>query len=223
MKKIFLFASIVALFVSCSSKPKFELEVNIHNNFSLTNKRLVIVQNIDGKIVYSDTVRIGNNNFILEIPYEGPALLNISILQTDINNIMMAAEKGRVQLTIEGAKTNIGGTPINERLQTFYNGNDSVSLLFEQLGKKYSLQNNTEPLTAKAKEELRLKSEEFRQKRTQLLIENTDRLVAFIRENVDNPIGEYYFMTSYITFNVEKKLELNSFATEKLKKEFGIK
>ena len=220
MKKILLITSIVALFASCSSKPKFELEVNIHNNGSLMDKKLVVFQNIDGQVVYTDTIKIKKNNFTLGIPYERPALLDISTVpQSNINNIMMIAEKGKIQLNIEGSKVHIGGTPLNDRLQAFHNGSDSVSLLFVALDEEYSIQGDTEPLTP----ELRKKrNEEYRQKRSLLLKENTDRIVAFIRENVDNPVGEYYFMTNYIMFSMERKAELISFATDKLKKEFGI-
>jgi uncharacterized membrane protein len=72
------------------------------------------------------------------------------------------------------------------------------------------------------KAEFKKKNEDLQQRRTQLLKENTDRIVSFTKENVENPIGEYYFMIHYTTFPLERKLELNSFASEKLKKEFHI-
>ena len=151
----------------------------------------------------------------MKIPYYEPALLKISIPNSNIDNIMMAAEEGIIQLDIEGVKTQFKGTPINERLQAFIQGADSVSILFDELNKEIDL---------KIKEGQSIASlrEESRQKRTQLIIENTDRIVAFIKENIDNPVGEYYFRKHYITFILERKLELNSFASEKLKKEFGI-
>ena len=223
MKKILLFVLIGALFASCSPKPKFELEVNIHNNSSLINHPFVIRQRIDGSVVYSDTSKIKRDHFLMKIPYKGTALMNISIPGSNVREFIMAAEDGKIQLSIEGTKPYFEGTPINDRLQAFYQGNDSVSLLFAQIDKEIVLQNQTNPLTTEAKEESRKKYEELRQKRGQLLDDNTDRIVAFIKENVDNPIGEYYFMTHYITFPLDRKLELNSFATEKLKKEFGIR
>ncbi|MCL1933161.1 MAG: DUF4369 domain-containing protein [Candidatus Azobacteroides sp.] len=225
MKKILLLASIAAFLAACSSGPKFDLEVNISNNNSLINKELVIHQQIDGAIVYSDTTKIKKEQFQLKIPYKGPALIFVSVPESNINEIMMAAEEGIVHLDIEGAKSHIGGTPLNERLQAFYNGNDSVSLLFQQLDKEtsdFELQNKPASLTPKMKAELQQKRDEFHAKRTQLLIANTDRIIAFIKENVNNPVGEYYFMTNYITLPLERKLEMNSFATEKLKKEFGL-
>ena len=216
MKKILLFASIVALFASCSSKPKFELEVNINDNDSLINKKFVVIQKVDGKTVYADTVKIKNNNFLLKVPYEGPALLNISIPNSGVRDIMMAGEEGKMQLNINGVKTHIGGTPLNDRLQAFYNEGDSVSLLFDESDKEYELIMSAEKHDSK-------RVEEFMQARTQLRKTYTDRLVAFIKENVDNPVGEYYFMTNYITFTPERRAELDSFATEKIKKELIVK
>ena len=217
MKKILLFASIAVLLASCSSKPqpKFELEVNIHDNSSLISKKFIVTQRIDGSVVYSDTIKIKKDQFLLKIPYKGPALLNISIPLSDVKDIMMAAEEGKIQLNIEGVNPFFSGTPLNDRLQDFYQGNDSISLLFKQLEDEYKSRPNPDSFTPAMRDE-------FRQRRDQLLSENTNRIVAFIKENVDNPIGEYYFMTHYITFSLERKKELMSFATDKLKREFGV-
>ena len=215
MRKILLFASIVALFASCSSKPKFELEVNINNNESLIDKKFVVVQQVDGRTVFTDTMKIKKNNFLIKVPYEGPALLNISMPNSEIRDFMMAGEEGKIQLNIDGIKPHIGGTPLNDRLQAFYNGNDSVSLLFKESDNEYELIKNADTYDAE-------RVEKFLQARTKLLKSNTDRIVAFIKENVDNPVGEYYFMTNYITFTPERRAELDSFATDKLKEEFKI-
>jgi hypothetical protein len=189
------------------------LEVNIHNNNSLINKQLVVTQRIDGMTVYTDTLKIKKTNFLLKLPFEGPALLDVNILESNVYNIMMASEKGKIQLNIEGTKPYFSGTPINDRLQAFYLGNDSVFLLSKEYEKEYDLLRSTENFTPKVKEE-------FDQKLDQLLSDNTDRIIAFIKENIDNPIGEYYFSINYITFIPERKAELRSFASEKLKKEF---
>jgi hypothetical protein len=216
MKKLVLFASIAALLVSCTPKPKFELGVNIRNNQSLNGKKLFVTQKIDGVAVYTDSTKIKRDLFSVELPYKGPALISVSIPESNINEIMLAAEEGKIQLDIDGVKPHLSGTPINDRLQAFLQQGDSISLLFQQLDKEYESQSKTAPFTPTM-------NEDYRQKRSQLLKENTDRIIAFIKENVDNPVGEYYFMTNYITFPVERKLELNSFATPKLKNAFGIK
>jgi len=225
MKKILLLASIAALLASCSSKPKFNLDVNIHNNNSLLNKKFIVHQLIDGSIVYADTVKIKKDQFLLEIPYKGPGLLNISIPGSNVKDVMLAAEEGKIKLNIEGDKSHFEGTPLNDRLQAYYLGNDSVSLLFQHLDNEriaFYSQPRPAKLTPKMLEEFQQKGDEFNEKRAQLLKENTDRIVAFIKENVDNPVGEYYFVTNYIIFPVDRKLELNGFATEKLKRMLRI-
>jgi len=218
MKKVLLFTLIAVLFASCSSDsgPKFELEVNINNNSSLIKKKFVVRQKIDGAVVYVDTFKIKKEQFLLKVPYKGTALMTISIPESDVNEIMMVAEEGQIQLNIEGNQSHFGGTLLNDRLQAFYQGNDSISLLFRQIGEDYEMHSKAGSLTPQVRENLG-------QRRTQLLVENTDRIVAFIKENIDNQIGEYYFMTHYITLPLERKIELNSFATEKLKREFGIR
>lgn len=215
MRKILLFISILVIFASCSSKPKFELEVNIQNDSLLTGKKLIVDQKIDGALVYSDTAKIKKANFTLKIPYEGPALLWIYIPESGIDDIMMVAEEGKITLGIESTKPTFGGTALNDRLQAFNQASDSVSTLFRQLDDNYQLQTQAGSITPPV-------AEEFRQKRRKLLKENTDRIIAFMEENIENPIGEYYFLTNYLLFPLERKLELNRFATDKLKKEVGI-
>ena len=122
MKRVLLFTSIAIILASCSSGPTFELEVNIHNNSSLLNKKFIVRQKIDGTVVYSDTTKIKKDRFLLKIPYKGTALLDIAIPTSNINNILMVAEEGRLQLNIDGSKSILGGTVINERIQAFYNG-----------------------------------------------------------------------------------------------------
>jgi len=215
MKKILLFASIVALFAACSSKSNFELEVNIVDNESIIDKKLIVVYKVDGRFISEDTTKIRKNNFSLKIPYEGQGLLDISIPESKIYSIMMAVEKGKAQLKIEGDKPYISGTPINDRLQAFNLGSDSVSLLFDALDKELDLIRVSGSYTSEI-------NDEFRERRMKLLRENTDRLITFVKENVDNPVGEYFFMTNYIMFPEHRQTEMRSFATERLKKEFGF-
>ena len=215
MKKNVLFVVIAFLLATCTQHPKFELMVNIQGNKSLLNKKLIINQMIDGIIFYADTIKIKKEQFLLELPYKGTSLMNVYIPESNINNIMMAGEDGKIELNIDGIRAHIGGSPINDRLQFFYQENDSVSQLFKQLEEEYEIKTNPNALTSQ-------KRDEYIQKRTKLLIENTDRTIAFIKENVDNPVGEYFFMTHYITFPQDRKSELNGFATEKLKKAFKI-
>jgi len=222
MRKIFLFTSVIAILISCSSKPKFELEVNLDNINSLLDKEIIIVQNLDGVIFYSDTIKIKKNNFTLNIPYENDALLDISIPESDFFGVLMVAEKGKIKLNIDGGKAHISGTPINDRLQAFNAGSDSVSLLFKNLEKEYAEQASFEPKNQKERDEISKLYNEYRNNRTQLLVENTDRIIAFTKENINNPIGEYFFMTNYIFFPADRQLEMKSFATEKIKKELRI-
>jgi len=226
MKKIFLFVSIAALLASCTPKPKVGLEVKIHNNYSLMNKKFIINQVIDGTVVYADTTKIKKDQFQMDIPYKGQGLLNVSIPGSNVDDIMLVAEEGKVQLDIDGTQLHFTGTPLNDRLQDFYQKRDSVSLLFKQLNdekKAFDSQPLPDKLTPKMKEELQQKSDEFQQRRMQLIKDNTDRIIAFIKENVDNQVGEYYFTNNYIIFPLEQKLILKSFATPKLKKRFSIK
>jgi heat shock protein HslJ len=215
MKKILSFTLLLVVFVACSSKTKYELAVNIENNNSLRNRNFVVTQKIDGNDVFTDTLKIKGNTFSVKIPYDGQALLFVSIPETNVNDVMLAAEEGIISLNINGHDVTFGGTPLNDRLQAFNFGTDSVSQLFTKLDEKYQQLEKDGLATAET-------NEQYTIDRRQLLKENTDRIIAFTKENVDNPIGEYYFYNNYYMYSLERKLELNLFASDKIKKQLGI-
>lgn len=205
MRKILLLASIVAFFASCSSKSYFDLEVNISNNDSLINKQLVITQRIDNTVVFSDTVLIKKKNFVLHIPDRGMSLLTVRIPKSMVNDIIMATEGEQGLLLIDENKPTISGSPINDRLQDFHNGNDSVFSLLNQLDVEFETLNTPNMYN------------EYVSKKTLILTQNTDRIIAFTKENIDNPIGEYYFLINFPVFPYERRSEMYEFATDKLK------
>jgi hypothetical protein len=215
MKKILSFALILFALVSCSTKPKYEVAVNIEDNDSLINKKMIVIQRIDNAIKYSDTIKIKKHSFKLNIPYDGPALLFISVPDSKLQDVIIAAEEGSVSLNIKGGKTLISGTPLNDRLQTFYNASDSVSQLFAQLDEKFvELQNDSVFASEMATQ--------YMLDRRRLIKENTDRIIAFTKENIDNPIGEFYFVNNYFMYSEERKMEMNLFMTDRIKKLLGF-
>ncbi|MDR3339381.1 MAG: DUF4369 domain-containing protein [Candidatus Symbiothrix sp.] len=215
MKKILSLTFILVVLLACSVKPKYELEVNITNNSSLIDAKMVLTQKTEGEVVYADTVKIKKGNFRLDIPYENSALLFVTIPNTAITNVMIVAEEGKVFLNIDKEKVSIGGTPLNDRLQVFYNGNDSVSQLFKQLEEKY----------VKLGEEGLSTPEtgiQYSEARSLLLKENTDRIIAFTKENIDNQLGEYFYVSNYFMSPLERRLEMNLFITDRIKKQLGF-
>jgi hypothetical protein len=215
MKKYFLFAAVLAILASCSSKPQFELDVKIVNQPELINKKLVVSQKVDGVEVYADTVKIKKDELKLKIPYEGQALLFVSVLDTQFREVMLAAEEGIVSLNL-GDKVSFGGTPLNDRLQAFNLESDSVSQLFTQMEANYEQLTKQGLATDEA-------SKQYVEGRRKLLKENTDRIIAFTKENVENQVGEYYFIINYYMFPLERKLEMNLFVTEKIKLALNLK
>jgi len=218
MKKIGLFVIILAaILTSCSSEPKYEVEVNIKNNSSLKDKEIIISQKVDGETTYSKVSTIKGDNFSLDIPAQKDALLFLVIPESDINEIMLAAGEGGsiIHVNIDGEKVNFSGTPLNDKLQSYIQATEAVSASFEKLDNDFSQLQEAGNLTTEAIENHKLE-------RSQLLKENTDRIIAFIKENVDNPVGEYYFVNNYVMFPIDRKQEMQSFATDKIKKSIGI-
>jgi hypothetical protein len=209
--KQFLLLIAVMLMVSCSFEKKFEVEVNIENNATLIGKSLFVAQSIDGEQIFTDSVKVKKRNFKFKIPYRGPAIVMISAPNTILQSVFFAAEEGIISLNVNGEKVSFGGTPINDKFQAYRNEADLVSASFKEIDNKYALLSNDPKADPKALDELL-------EKRRQLIKSNTDKILVFTKENIDNPIGEYFFLSNYIIFPMERQLEMNLFASEKLKK-----
>jgi hypothetical protein len=210
MKQFLLFVVVVTM-VSCSFGEKFEVEVNIENNSTLIQKSILVTQSIDGEQIFSDSFNIKKQNFKFKLPYKGPAFVQISVPGVNLQNAFFAAEAGIITLHIDGSKVNCGGTPVNDRLQAYRNESDSVSNLFKAIDDKFASLQNEPKADQEALDALVVE-------RRALIKSNTDRTIAFTKENIDNPIGEYFFMSNYIIFPTERQLEMNLFASEKIKK-----
>ncbi|MDR1763302.1 MAG: DUF4369 domain-containing protein [Dysgonamonadaceae bacterium] len=205
MKSKFFLAATLVILASCSMKPKFDLDITL-NDKSLIDKNMIVseIRISEGQTsdyIYTDTLRIKKDHFTVKLPYEGPALVFVSIPKSDNRfRQILVAEEGKVSLAIDSNKSVIGGTPLNERWQVYNNESDSISELFARLDRDGKLAEDT---TITRRDLLRI---------------NTDRIIAFTKENIDNPIGEYFFINNYTMMPEERRLEMNLFVSEKLKK-----
>jgi len=208
--KMFLAVTLVFL-AACSSQPKFEFDITLKNNKYLINKEIVInefkiTKAPDKGMVYSDTFKIKGEHLSLKLPYDGPAIISVSIPKSENNFItLLAAEEGKVTLEIDGNSNQIGGTPLNERWQEFRNASDSVSNLFKRLEQDGYL------------------AEDSTITRSDLLRMNTDRILQFVKDNIDNQIGEYLFINDYNMMPMERRLEMNLFVSDRIKEIMNLK
>lgn len=218
MKKILLFTALIVLLASCSNKPKFGITGSIEGD-ELDSCVFKVEQTLRGEVIFSDVTKIKNNKFKLSVPYTKPAVM--SGIVSDVNNktlnrfIFVTEEEGKIDININGNKVSVTGTPLNDRLQDYLQVSDSMGQLLDALNDKYRHYFDEKTAT----QEIR---DEYQTERTRLVEENTDILMNFMKENIDNPLGEYYFMVYYIMMRPEDKERMTAFASDEIKEKMGL-
>lgn len=216
MKKFLLFVSLVVLITACSKGPKFEVSGTVDNE-NLHNNSFVVEQNSYGEIVFIDSTKIKKDKFSLKIPFAEPLVMYGEFPGTDIPRFMFMTEsEGILNVQVKGDKAIISGTPLNDKHVEFQEKISSFDKLSTELVDKYFGENATE-------ESLDERKEKYMAESASLEKERMDYLYNFIKENIDNPLGEYYFMITYPFAGKEEREILNSFAPKKLVESMNLK
>ncbi len=212
MKKIFFLTLAVVAFCSCSTnnKEKYSLDGSIADP-SFNNKKLISQQISNGQVLSADTLLIEAGKFSFKGSVDSTCIKTIYLADTmGIYPFAYVAEKGDIKIEIVDQIAKIGGTPLNDKFQVF---NDKF-MAYQKKGKEMitAFTKKQEAGTATPEEEAAL-SETL----NNMAKENVAIMVSFAKENIDNVLGEYCFMTFYFNVDPQTREEMNSFVTPKIK------
>lgn len=216
MKKTIIFAAALVILAACSDnkqKYSFSGTVEIPN---MNGKNIIVEEIVDGIMVASDTLTITNNSFSLTAKMDGPAVRTGFIEGSLIKPFEVVFEEGPIQVVINKDSTiTVSGTPLNEKLQKRYEENRKFEEVVVGVKEEMDEAVANGTITPERQEEY---GKEFRT----LIDANTEQLVSFIKENVNNPLGEYYFYKSYLLMPQERKTEMLDFAPDKIRVKYGL-
>ena len=210
MKKIIFLTLAVIVLCSCSNKEKYTLN-GVVSDLNYDNGTLILQQVADSRIVSTDTVTIVSGKF--SFTGSADSVYITSVYSPDIEGMTSfnyIAEKGNITIEIKDNLVKIGGTPLNDKLQEF----NSKFMVNQKIGQDLiaEFSKKQEAETATPEEEA-----ELRETLSKLAQENTAVMVSFAKENADNILGEYCFMSFYFLVDPQTREEMNSFATPKIK------
>ncbi len=210
MKKLVFLVITVIAFSACSNKQKYTIKGSV-DDAAYNDKSLIIEHSINNNLAESDTVVIKSNAFKFEGVFDSVVIKNVYSMDMDVMPFVFITEKGNITVDIKNKVAKIGGTPFNDKLQAFNDKfqavNDKGQALIAEFNKK------TADSTATAEDEI-----ELRANLSQLANENTKTMVDFARENADNILGKYCFMTYFFRVTPAIQEEMKSFATPEIKK-----
>lgn len=198
MKKIglLLLSAIIMLTASCADK----------NAFTLTGK--VVDTNQEGEKVYLqelkedgtalnalDTAVIKNGQFIFKgIAAETPAVRFITMAAPSTPRpYLFILEPGKIEMVIDSIPS-VKGTPLNDDYQQFESKTNEMSLKMKTLGDEYRNLSISGSLTQEEEKRISGLFDKNMEEMSGIVFE-------YIKSNISNPIGEFFFLNA--TNNME--------------------
>ena len=220
MKKIiiYLIVAMTLIFASCRQTTGYNLKGTISD--SIYEGTIVYLQEFtDSELVNVDSARVSSGKF----SFEGDAdstVVRIVSLDKQVNPqayaIPVVFEKGKITLNFDTITTVIG-TPLNDIFNSFRvneqgkiaNKLDDIVNEFEMFRQKGELNDE--------------KSKDFIEQYDYLVSQYDSVNFVFIKENIQNPLGEFLFLYNGPSFSPEYQKELIDLASESLKSKSVVK
>lgn len=213
MKKIifFLFA-IAMLAASCAEKDAFTITGKLPNG-EYDGQQVYLKtlgENWNGKeLVAIDTVNVVDGQFVFKgLAKEGPMLHYIVLddaPESMKKPLAVVVEPGHIEVSLDSVSS-VKGTSINNSLQSY---NNKIKSLYNEVG---NLSKKTEDSTATAEQREDL-GKQIGKKFDQM----NDETYNFVKDNIKNQIGTYYFLANSYRFSPDQLKELAGSIDEKYK------
>lgn len=214
MKKIILFAAFLTLLAACSKKQRYTV-VGSFDDRSFNNKEVIFRNVMDASATVDDTITIKKRAFKWKGSVETAEVRIAVIPSVRVESFIVVLEEGTITVDVRGNRAFVGGTPLNDKIRERNRQNQSIVDRLNEMDQAY--RERTESGTPLTPQE----EETYRTERYALLVKNTDDIIAFTKENIDNVVGKFFFMKYYQGFPPERKAEMMSFATDELKAIYG--
>ena len=188
MKQTLYFLLVLLLAVSCTDKQAFKVTGNLANDDF--NGKTVYLINFKQEQIGSATIE--NKQFTLKGSCNDVS--NICFIQYDKphNSCVFFPEPGNIEVTFDSSmEVSIKGTPLNEKYQTFM---DDANALVEK---------NIAEI-----EEKKNAGQEYNELWNQFLLIFRNKIYEFVKENIQNPVGEYMFLNNFQHLSSEHVVEL---------------
>lgn len=213
MKKIGLLLSVVALFLatSCTDKDAYSIKGKVANA-SFEGKQIYLQElNADGRGFTSiDTATIENGSFIFKGKAgEVPAVRFVAIADPTVMPSLFILEAGNIELNIDTVPF-VKGTPMNDKYQEFSTKNNEASKKMRSLGEQFQKASMDGTMTPELDKQI---NDDYDAAKKEL----GASIFEYIKANIQNPIGEFFFLSSGNALEPEQMKELLSMVKPEFK------
>ena len=217
MKKFALLLSVAALLfaTSCTDKNAYTVTGKVAD--AKLNGKEVYLQELstDGQGFTSiDTTTIENGTFSFKGKTDSIAVRFISVAAENQHPALFILEAGNIEINIDSVPT-IKGTPMNDQYQIFANKSEEVNKKLVALGSQYQTAVSNNTITPELMEKLQSEGKSYSEQLAKLIFDYT-------KTNMQNPVGEFFFMASGAAFSEDQLRELLTLASPKFKKDERI-
>ena len=182
INKLFFSVASLLAFASCASEYKIEGNSSVSR---LDGKMLFIKVPMGDRMMKVDSAEVIHGVFKMEGIADSTV---IASLYMDDESIMpFVVEKGKIAISIENARINVTGTPLNDRFYEFVGKKTALDDRAYELGRKESRM----IMDGKSPEEIH---SEILKEREKLATEMNDLAKNFIQKNYENVLGPGVFI-----------------------------
>ncbi|MDD2476144.1 MAG: TlpA disulfide reductase family protein [Dysgonamonadaceae bacterium] len=215
MKKI-LFISIIALiFAACQNKSAYTIHGTIPDE-TYEGQPVFIEKWTDSVMVKVDSTNIENGKFQFKGNTKHSVLRFITLGENDKKDrSIVMVEPGQVNITYDSI-FHITGSAINETYSDFNLKQRDLTTKIRTLSNQYNAAMSNETMTESLDTELKSAYEKIAK-------ESKELNYGFIKNNIDNELGQYLFMTSSGMFDIDQQKEILDMTDDEYKSKKNIK
>lgn len=219
MKKlIFLFSISLALFSACSKSNSYTITGKLPD--SENNGKKVYLQGIDLNTfeeVTLDSTTINNQLFSFKGNADSTCVRFITIVDPSGNIENMSAiivEPGEINISIDSATT-ITGTPMNEKYRELVKQDKAIDQRRQEMDEAYEAQMLQQNVTPEFIESIKAKYSEILKEKGRIRYE-------YLKDKMESPVGEFFFLSFIMTMEPNQIIELISLSRPDFQKKEQI-
>ncbi|MFA6701552.1 MAG: TlpA disulfide reductase family protein [Dysgonamonadaceae bacterium] len=212
-KLIYLITAMTIVFASCKPTTGYNLKGTITD--TVYEGTMVYLQELtDSAIVNVDSAKVIDGAFTFKGNTDSTVVRIVSLdQQVNPQNryiVPVVLESGKISLAFDSLIT-VKGTPLNDKYNSFREGDQrKITTKLDKFMNEFSTLRANGELTEEKNQELMIQYD--------LLINQYDSVnYIFTKENIQNPLGEFLFVSNGPSFSPEKQRELINLSSESLK------
>ena len=215
MKKFLFLSAIAVIFAACQNKSEYTINGSVADK-TYEGQQIYLEKWTDSIMVAVDSTNIVNGKFTLKGNTDNPVLRFVTLGNNDSKvRSMLMVEPGNINVTYDSI-FHITGSLINDKYTDFNLKQKDLTTKIRSLSDQYNAAMMDDTMTESLDVELTSAYEKVADEAKTLNYN-------FIKDNIDNELGQYIFMTSSGMFDIDQQKEILAMTNDEYKSKKNIK